>query len=352
LRRIEPNSRVDWHAGPDLDLEPEGGAFVDENTFIVNFQDNNGYAIFDVPNERYTYMGGYGYLPMTMDASDKDNKYELKSGWGASNTPAYGVHMPDQIAGVTVGGKTYILTANEGGSRDGEDSIGIAEADDGTEFEGEEARFGSIGDPPAATPCTDCADDAELGRVLSTPFQPSDFASNACGMNSCSAEELTYGLSTTFECVYRWADFGGHAGGSCDYADTDKILVGDVSVCPGWFDGPCELDATMASPQDCMARCAAESGCNFWTYEFEEGVHECFLKPGTYSDKTGGVTDAMCQEYVRYFQEYGDPAWVGYSGPKRCDWAKAPLTTTKGSAGTGSDGGIVSIGGRSFTIFE
>ena len=131
-----------------------------------------------------------------------------------------------------------------------------------------------------------------------------------------------------------------------------KILVGDVSVCPGWFDGPCELDATMASPQDCMARCAAESGCNFWTYEFEEGVHECFLKPGTYSDKTGGVTDAMCQEYVRYFQEYGDPAWVGYSGPKQCAWAKAPLTTTKGSAGTGSDGGIVSIGGRSFTIFE
>ena len=156
----------------------------------MNFQDNNGYAIFDVPNERYTYMGGYGYLPMTMDASDKDNKYELKSGWGASNTPAYGVHMPDQIAGVTVGGKTYILTANEGGSRDGEDSIGIAEADDGTEFEGEEARFGSIGDPPAATPCTDCADDAELGRVLSTPFQPSDFASNACGMNSCSADEF------------------------------------------------------------------------------------------------------------------------------------------------------------------
>ena len=41
-----------------------------------------------------------------------------------------------------------------------------------------------------------------------------------------------------------------------------------------------------------------------------------------------------------------------YSGPKQCAWAKAPLTTTKGSAGTGSDGGIVSIGGRSFTIFE
>ena len=54
MRRIEPNSRVDWHAGPDLDLEPEGGAFVDENTFILNFQDNNGYAIFDASAKKYT----------------------------------------------------------------------------------------------------------------------------------------------------------------------------------------------------------------------------------------------------------------------------------------------------------
>ena len=45
-------------------------------------QDNNAYAMFDVIGEKYIFMQGFGYKPMTMDASDKDEKINMKSRWG------------------------------------------------------------------------------------------------------------------------------------------------------------------------------------------------------------------------------------------------------------------------------
>lgn len=47
-----------------------------------------------------------------MDPSDKDGKTEIVS------VPTWGMYLPDAVAMATIGGKSYIITANEGDSRD------------------------------------------------------------------------------------------------------------------------------------------------------------------------------------------------------------------------------------------
>lgn len=330
-----------------LDLEPEHGGFVlDGAGLVVSFQDNNGYAFFDTASKKYTYIGGYGYIPATLDASDRDGRINIKSDW--QGTALWGMPMPDQIASVVVGGTTYILTANEGGTRDGEDIIGAAEAADGTEIEGEEVRYGDLGVPDPVATCDSCAGEEELGRLLTVPFMPSDFATNACGLNSCSAEELAMGLdSSSFSCLYNGADYGGDTDGLCDFAPnpTDAYFVNTAEwEAPGWYSGTVTVDETMTSPEACQALCAASSTCDFFSYEFELGVHECLFKL---------ENDCAYDKYVRWWQHWEDPNWVGFSGPAVCPFDKAPYTSaTDASDISGSPGGSISVGARSFSIWK
>ena len=393
LRLYGPSGdHVSW------DLEPEGGAFTaDGNTFVVNFQDNNGYAIFDVSAGKYTYMAGYGSEAMSMDASDKDDMVNIKSGWGsAPSTPSYGMYMPDQIASFKVDNTDYIILANEGGTRDGEDLIGIK-----GDFEGEELRFGKFENPT----CTNgCESDTGFGRLLTTPFMPSDFAINACGTNLCKAWQLDYAngetpsdASEAFSCIYYRADYGGKkdatgntAHSDCNYADMIGIYVdkinktnetprrptsgyfpgqgtrgaSDTSMVitaayefPGWFTGPTGADASITGPKECQAKCAATPTCDHFTYEFEGGYHECFLK----KSHTVSGNPAHCHlyhPYVQHFKWYNGEAgsgkdWEGYSGPAMCS-GTAAITTERSNAngGHGSPGGATSVGTRSFTIFS
>ena len=165
----------------EYDLEPEGGSFTDDGRYLlVNLQDNNGYMIFDTTVNAYVSMAGYGYKAMTMDASDRDDGIFIKSGWGTSSplTPSYGMFMPDQVASFTANGIYYFVTANEGDTRDGEDAIGIS-----GDYEGEEIRFRDLAAPTCTNGCG--TDAAGFGRLLTSTFQPSDYAVNSCGTNMC-----------------------------------------------------------------------------------------------------------------------------------------------------------------------
>lgn len=329
-----------------MDLEPEHGVFVlDGAAMVVSLQDNNGYVFFDTASRKYTYLGGYGYIQQTLDASDDDGYINIKSSW--AGTTLYGMPMPDQIAVATIGGSVYILTANEGDTRDGEDIIGAATAADGTDLQGEETRYGDLGSPTVTT-CSGCSVDTELGRILTSTFMPSDFATNACGLNSCSAEEMALGLDgDNFECIYAGADYGGFTNGICDFADnpTDAYYVNDPDwVAPSWYSGTVTVDASMTSPQACQALCGASSECDFFSYEFEEGVHECLFKL---------ATDCPLDKYVRWWQHWDDWNWEGYSGPGICSYNKAPYTSDVDSTDiSGSPGGSYSVGTRSFTIWR
>jgi len=347
------------------DLEPEGGDFTaDGKYFMVNLQDNNGYMMFDLAQKKFLFMGGYGYKEMTMDASDKDNKINIKSTWGSDAVKVHGIYMPDQVKAFTLGGTYYFITANEGGSRDDESGL-LGKAGD---FEGEEIR---MGDPGTCT-CSDCCEKENLGRLLTTTFQPSDYATNACGSNICTAKELNMGVSDDFKCMYSHKDYGGgprstEAATGCgnptlvamyvDSLNNTHVLDSDgkahalgVYTFPSWAPSTKEVDAGMTSASACMAKCAATASCAYWSYEYHLGYHSCQLKEAFSGAK------AHCGKYVTWngkFYDYsGFEHWEGYSGPKSCPFAKAPYTNTPGTSNDGSPGGSYAIGGRSFTIWS
>lgn len=100
------------------DLEPEYVAISgDSNTAYVALQENNGLAVVDLNSAQVTDIIGlglkdYSTVQTAMDASDKDGVINIQP-W-----PVKGFYMPDSIAAYEFEGQTYVVTANEGDSRD------------------------------------------------------------------------------------------------------------------------------------------------------------------------------------------------------------------------------------------
>lgn len=108
------------------DLEPEYIAVsADGATAWVTLQENNAVAVVDVATARVTALKSLGTkdhrLPgMGLDVSDEDGGTNTNSGTPAlkiANYPVKGLFLPDAIARYTVGGQTYLITANEGDAR-------------------------------------------------------------------------------------------------------------------------------------------------------------------------------------------------------------------------------------------
>lgn len=100
------------------DMEPEYVTITADSAFAaVTMQENNGVAIVDIANAEITSIVGLGYKNHAMpgngfDASDKDGEIKIQ------NWPVLGMYMPDSIDRFTVAGVDYLVTANEGDSRD------------------------------------------------------------------------------------------------------------------------------------------------------------------------------------------------------------------------------------------
>lgn len=105
-------------ATPSQDLEPEYIAFsADSSTAYVVCQENNAFAIVDVRTAQVTSLVGLGTkdhaaTPNALDASDRDGVFEIQP------RPVRGFYQPDTIASYKVNGRTFIVTANEGDTRD------------------------------------------------------------------------------------------------------------------------------------------------------------------------------------------------------------------------------------------
>lgn len=99
-------------------LEPEYVTISDDSaTAYVSLQENNAIAEVDLATGTLTDVWALGFkdhrLPGNeLDASDRDDVINIR------NWPVFGVYMPDGIATYTVNGVNYVLTANEGDSRD------------------------------------------------------------------------------------------------------------------------------------------------------------------------------------------------------------------------------------------
>lgn len=106
--------------GADLakDVEPEYITISeDSKTAWVSLQENNGIAKINLVSKTIEAIYPLGYkdynqLGNEIDASDKDLETVLKN-WNVK-----GIYQPDAIVAVNIGGIEYVISANEGDSRD------------------------------------------------------------------------------------------------------------------------------------------------------------------------------------------------------------------------------------------
>ncbi|RPI67658.1 MAG: calcium-binding protein, partial [Ignavibacteriae bacterium] len=102
----------------------EGIARIDANTFAV-INDNDfgvgGSVLPTPPNGTITVNANAKVLlglitfdrPNGLDGSDRDNLAGSGAAINIRNWPVYGMYQPDAMQAVTVGGETYLITANE-----------------------------------------------------------------------------------------------------------------------------------------------------------------------------------------------------------------------------------------------
>lgn len=101
------------------DLEPEYIAVSQDNRrAFVSLQENNAIAVIDIVNAKVAKilplgLKDYGLEVNKIDASDKDDRVNLQS-----YTGVYGMYQPDTLATYRWNNTDFIVTANEGDSRD------------------------------------------------------------------------------------------------------------------------------------------------------------------------------------------------------------------------------------------
>ncbi|MCB0734290.1 MAG: choice-of-anchor I family protein, partial [Bacteroidetes bacterium] len=150
----------DFHvySTPEQDLEPEYVAVsTDNKTAYVSLQENNAIAVVDIATAKVTKIIALGFKDLSLakyalDVSDKDDSIGNQRNFDH----LFGMFMPDAIAIANIGGTDYILTANEGDSRD---------------YDGysEEERVKDLKLDPTVFPnASTLQKDANLGRLKTT----------------------------------------------------------------------------------------------------------------------------------------------------------------------------------------
>ncbi len=155
-------------ASASQDFEPEYVTVSEDGqTAWVSLQENNALVVVDIASATVTDILPLGYKDHSkpgneLDASDRDGPGRGGNSQGRINIrnwPVFGMYQPDAIASYTVGGQTYIVTANEGDAREY------------TTFE-EEARVSSLPLNPAtfsdAVCGGPCKDEDQFGRLTVT----------------------------------------------------------------------------------------------------------------------------------------------------------------------------------------
>lgn len=129
---------------PSADLEPEYIA-AGNNTAYVTLQEANAIAVIDLSTNEVTgiYSSGFeDYSEVAVDIDKKDETYNAKT-----YESLMGIRMPDSIALYSTGGTDYVITANEGDSREwgDEDTDSYYLNEDERDFgDGETSPSGSI----------------------------------------------------------------------------------------------------------------------------------------------------------------------------------------------------------------
>ncbi len=118
---LDPSIRVNMNPGNSSvsqDLEPEY-CTISSNGKIgyVSLQENNAMAIVNLKRKKIRKIVGLGFKDHSIVGNGYDASNESAS-IDITTHPTLGMYQPDAIASYKVHGQTYIVTANEGDSRD------------------------------------------------------------------------------------------------------------------------------------------------------------------------------------------------------------------------------------------
>lgn len=102
-------------AKPSTDLEPEYVAIVGDTAYVT-LQENNAIATLPLAKDGFTAIQSAGFEDYSKTPIDIDDSDKTMAQTTYDNL--LGARMPDGIAGATIGGKTYLFTANEGDARE------------------------------------------------------------------------------------------------------------------------------------------------------------------------------------------------------------------------------------------
>ena len=146
------------------DLEPEYITVAEDGKKAwVTLQENNAIAVLDLVDNKFEKVVGLGFKDFSLngnglDASDKDDKIDI-----TTYDNLFGMYQPDEIASYNVDGKTYLVTANEGDSRqyEFEDENG----EEKTAFDEEAKIKDLVLDPTAFPNAEELQKDEVLGRL-------------------------------------------------------------------------------------------------------------------------------------------------------------------------------------------
>jgi len=106
------------NATPAQDMEPEYIAVSpDSSTAYVTLQEANALGVIDLASGTVSAIIPFGYKDYSLpgnelDAGKDDGKVNI------ANWPIFGIYEPDSIAAYTAGDQLYLVTANEGDTRD------------------------------------------------------------------------------------------------------------------------------------------------------------------------------------------------------------------------------------------
>jgi len=115
-----------------MDYEPEYVVAVSNDKAYVTLQEANAIAELDIKRKRFNSIVGLGVKDFTdpdnyIDPNDKDSKIELRS------ADVVGLYQPDSIVSYKWKGKTFLVMANEGDTR--EDEVDKARVDDDSDLD-------------------------------------------------------------------------------------------------------------------------------------------------------------------------------------------------------------------------
>jgi hypothetical protein len=196
------------------DLEPEYITVQSNSRAVVTIQEANAFAVINIDTATITDVQPLGTKDHSLagnelDASDDDGAINIKS-W-----PVKGFYSPDTIASYTVGGLTYIVSANEGDTR-------------GWDGFNEEERIGGITLDPTVFPDAEELQKPEnLGRLKVTSTKGGRIVTNSEGEAVTVYSEL-YSFGARSFSIWTYDDAGKLVLVSDSGSDFERITAAEL----------------------------------------------------------------------------------------------------------------------------